>query len=68
MVRTMERDFAREAGFGRLRLDAAGVWYRPTMKGAILSAFKFGWPVGQIRRYLVRSNGKRLAGEVLQNQ
>ena len=68
LIAGMERDFAREASFGRFRLDRSGFWYRLTVKGAILNALKFGWPVGQVRRHLVRSEGKRLARSVLHGQ
>lgn len=68
LIATMERDLAREAGFGRLKLDSSGMWYRPTMKGAILGSLKLNWPVGFLRRRIQRSRGKRLVREVMQNQ
>jgi hypothetical protein len=68
MVAGIERDLAREASFGGLRLDYSGLWYRPTMKGAILMAWTFGWPIGFLRRRLLRWRGKRLARAVLSEQ
>ena len=68
LITVMERDYAREASFGRLRLDESGMWYRLTVKGAIISALKFGWPVGQLRRRLQYSSGKRLEQSVLKDQ
>jgi hypothetical protein len=68
LITVMERDYAREASFGRLRLDKSGMWYRLTVKGAIISALKFGWPVGQVRRRLQYSAGKRLEYSVLKDQ
>lgn len=65
LVATMKRDLAREASFGRLRLDDSGLWYRPTMRGATLMALKFGWPVGWLRRGILRAQGKRLTRAVL---
>jgi hypothetical protein len=68
LVRTMQRDMAREASFGRMRLDDSGLWYRLTMKGAILYSLKFGWPVGFLRRQIQRWRGKGLAHAVLKDQ
>lgn len=68
LVATMERDLAREAGFGRLRLDDSGLWYRPTLRGAILICLKFGWPVGFVRRRILIWQGKSLARGVLSKQ
>ena len=61
----MKRDLAREAIFGRLKLDGAGEWYRPTMRGAIHGTIMLIWPVGMFRRMLVRRRGVRLAQEFL---
>jgi hypothetical protein len=66
LITVMESDYAREASFGRLRLDESGVWYRLTVKGAIISTLKFGWPVGQLRRLLQYSSGKRLEHSVFE--
>ncbi len=68
MVATMERDFAREASFGRLRLDDSGLWYRLTVKAAILYSLKFNWPVGFLRRRMQRWQGKLLARTLLKGQ
>ena len=68
LIATMERDLAREASFGRLRLDDSGLWYRLTVKGAILNALKFGWPVGFLRRHLQRWRGQQLARAVLKDR
>jgi hypothetical protein len=68
LVATMKRDLAREASFGRLRLDDSGLWYRPTMKGAAFMALKFGWPVGWLRGVILRTQGKRLTRAVLNEQ
>jgi hypothetical protein len=68
LIATMERDLAREASFGRLRLDDSGLWYRPTFKGALLLSLKFGWPVGFLRRRLLPWQGKRLARALLMDQ
>jgi hypothetical protein len=68
LVATMRRDLAREASFGRMKLDDSGLWYRLTMKGAILMALKFGWPIGFLRRRLLRWQGKRLSRAVLSEQ
>lgn len=67
LIDGMRRDLAREAAFGRMALDASGEWYRPTMRGAIYSTFMLIWPVGMLRRMLLRRRGVRLAGEVLGN-
>jgi hypothetical protein len=65
LVDGMKRDLAREAIFGRQKLDGAGEWYRPTMRGAIHGTIMLMWPVGMFRRMLVRRRGVRLAREVL---
>ena len=65
LIDGMKRDLAREAIFGRLKLDDAGEWYRPTMRGAIHGTIMLIWPVGMLRRMLVRRRGVRLAQEVL---
>jgi hypothetical protein len=65
LIATMQRDLAREASFGRLKLDNSGMWYRLTMKSAILYSLKFNWPVGSLRRHFQRWQGKRLADTLL---
>jgi hypothetical protein len=68
LIATMQRDLAREASFGRLRLDHSGLWYRLTVKSAILYSLKFNWPVGSLRRHFQRWQGKRLADALLHKQ
>lgn len=65
LIATMQRDLAREASFDRLRLDDSGLWYRPTVKSAILYSLKFNWPVGFLRRHFQRWQGERLADTLL---
>jgi hypothetical protein len=65
LIASMERDLAREASFGRLKLDASGLWYRLTLKSAILYSLKFSWPMGFLRRRLQQWQGKRLADRLL---
>ena len=65
LIDGMKHDLAREAIFGRLKLDNAGEWYRPTMRGAIHGTLMLIWPVGMLRRMLVRRRGVRLARELL---
>jgi hypothetical protein len=64
LIDGIKRDLARQAAFGRMALDAAGEWYRPTMRGAIYSTLMLIWPVGMLRRMLQRRRGVRLAAEV----
>ena len=64
LIDGMKRDLAREAIFGRMALDAAGEWYRPTMRGAIHGTLMLIWPIGMVRRMLQRRRGVQLAAEV----
>jgi hypothetical protein len=57
---SMGRDLARQARLGLLRLDSSGLWYRPTVTGAILMICKLAWPVGSLRRLIQRQRGKQL--------
>jgi len=68
LIDCMKRDLAREAIFGRLKLDHKGEWYRPTMRGAIYATVLLIWPVGMLRRMLIRSRGVQLAQELLGNE
>jgi hypothetical protein len=68
LIDDMKGDFAREAAFGRMALDASGEWYRPTMRGAIRSALILIWPMGMLRRMLQRRRGVRLAADVFSNR
>ena len=50
-ARSMERDIARQEGFGYY-LDTGAAVYRPTLKGAVLMTWRCVWPGGIIRRFL----------------
>jgi len=67
LIDCMKRDLAREAIFGRLRLDHTGEWYRPTMRGAIYGTVLLIWPIGMLRRMRIRRQGVRIAQEILGN-
>ena len=60
IAESMGRDLARQAELGLLRLDSSGLWYRPTVMGAVLMICKLAWPVGSLRRFIQRQRGKRL--------
>ena len=68
LIDGIKLDFAREAAYGRMALDASGEWYRPTMRGAIHATFMLIWPIGMFRRMLQRRRGVRLAAEVFRNR
>jgi len=68
LIDVMKRDLEREAIFGRLKLDKTGEWYRPTMRGAIHATIMLTWPVGALRRMMLRRRGVQLAQEVLGNE
>jgi hypothetical protein len=65
LIGCMKRDLAREAIFGRLKLDHTGEWYRPTMRGAIYGTVLLIWPIGMLRRMRIRRQGVRLTQEIL---
>jgi hypothetical protein len=65
LIDGMKRDLEREAGFGRTALDASGKWYRPTLKGAVYGTFMLIWPMGTVRRFLLRRRGVQLAETLL---
>jgi len=68
LINVMKRDLEREAIFGRLKLDKAGEWYRPTMRGAIHATIMLIWPVGALRRMSLHRRGVQLAQELLGNE
>ena len=67
IIDCMKRDLAREAIFGRMKLDHTGEWYRLTMRGAIYGTILLIWPIGMVRRMRIRRQGVRLTQEILGN-
>jgi hypothetical protein len=53
---------------GILRLDASGTYYRPTLWGAYLMAWKLLFPVKQIRVAIKTSKAQRLARSLMANR
>ncbi len=64
LVEAMRRELARQVPTGYLWLDAAGEFYRPTWKGALLMTWKLAWPVKPIRGWLQGRRARRLLAEV----
>lgn len=60
----MRRGLARQVPTGYLQLDAAGEFYRPTWKGALLMTWKLAWPVKPIRGWLCRRRARALLAEL----
>lgn len=61
----MRREMAEQLNPGILRLDKAGLWYRPTLKGAYLMSWKSLPPCKQIRLALRNSSRRRIEKSLL---